>query len=261
MSPSRIWLRFENRYRETQSRLSQRRLGTMTNTRPLVSFTFDDVPKSSCTLGREILEGFGFRATYYLSLSLMDSEYSIGPAFSRIDLGQIVASGHEIGSHTFGHLDAWSTPAGVFEASLQENQRALDAACPGRVFKTFSYPLSTPHPRIKKVAGDHFLCCRGGGQTFNLRTVDLNLLKSYFIDGRNRDDLDGLKKIVDTNCEKRGWLIFSTHDIDGHPSPYGCSPRIFEDLVRHADRSGAGVMPVSEVCSSFHPAFPEGADV
>jgi len=223
----------------------------MTNTKPLISFTFDDVPKSSCTLGREILEGFGLRATYYLSLALMDSVYSIGPAFSRIDLDRIIAGGHEIGSHTFGHLDAWSTSADVFKASLHENQRMLDKISPGRVFETFSYPLNTPHPRIKKIAGDLYLCCRGGGQTYNLKTVDLSLLKSYFIDGRNRDDLNGLKKIIDESCEKRGWLIFSTHDIDEHPSPYGCAPKVFEDLARHADRSGSSILTVREsvLCS------------
>jgi peptidoglycan/xylan/chitin deacetylase (PgdA/CDA1 family) len=253
MSIAHAWLRFENRYRETLSGLRHRRPQAMRNTKPLISFTFDDVPRSSCTRGRQILEGFGLRASYYLSMSLMDSVYSIGAAFSRTDLEQLIAGGHEIGSHTFGHLDAWNTKAAVFEASIHENQRKLDEIHPGLGFKTFSYPIRTPHPRIKKKAGKLHLCCRGGGQTYNTRTVDLNLLKSYFVDARNRDDPDVIKKIIQESCERGGWLIFSTHDIDEHPSPYGCTPRALEDLVSYAHRSGSDILPVCEACGRLAP--------
>lgn len=253
MSIAHLWLRFENRYRETQSGLRQRRPRAMHNTKPLISFTFDDVPRSSCVRGRQILEGFGLRASYYLSMSLMDSVYSIGAAFSRIDLELLIAGGHEIGSHTFGHLDAWNTPADLFEASILENQRKLGEIHPGLGFRTFSYPIQTPHPRIKKLAGERYLCCRGGGQTYNSKRVDLNLLKSYFVDGRNKGDLDGLKKVVDENCEGGGWLIFSTHDIEEHPSPYGCTPRAFEELVAYAHGTGSDILPVAEACGRLDP--------
>jgi peptidoglycan/xylan/chitin deacetylase (PgdA/CDA1 family) len=150
----------------------------MRNARPLVSFTFDDVPKSSCTRGRQILEGSGLRGSYYLSLALMDSVYEIGAAFSRTDLEDLISGGHEIGSHTFEHLDAWTAATDLFEASLRQNQRRLDELHPGQVFRTFSYPLNTPRPPIKKAAGALHACCRGGGQTYNAGTVDLNLLNS-----------------------------------------------------------------------------------
>jgi hypothetical protein len=246
MSIAQLRLRFENRYKEAQSRLRQRRPQAMNNAKPLISFTFDDVPKSSCTRGRQILEGFGLKASYYLSMSLMDSVYSIGVAFTRIDLENIVTGGHEIGSHTFGHLDAWNTRADLFEASIYENQQMLNEIYPSKVFKTFSYPINTPHPGIKKKAGELHACCRGGGQTYNSKMVDLNLLKSYFVDGRNRGDLDIIKELINESCETKGWLIFSTHDIDEHPSPYGCTPRVFEDLVRYAYGSGSDILPVHE---------------
>lgn len=232
----------------------------MENTKPLISFTFDDVPKSSCTRGRQILEGFGLKASYYLSMSLMDSVYSIGTAFSRIDLENIMTGGHEIGSHTFGHLDAWNTKADIFEASIYENQRKLNEIYPGKVFNTFSYPINTPHPRIKKKAGELHICCRGGGQTYNSKTVDLNLLNSYFVDRRNRGDLDVSKKIINESCDKMGWLIFSTHDIDEHPSPYGCTPRVFEDLVRYAYGSGSDILPVYEACALLNAVSLETTD-
>ncbi len=204
------------------------------------------------------MEGFGIRASYYLALSLMDSAYSIGAAFTREDLEAVVAGGHEIGSHTFGHLDAWSTAAALFEASILENQRRLGEICPGRVFRTFSFPINTPHPKIKKIAGERHVCCRGGGQTFNSKTVDLNLLSSYFVDGRNRRDFDAMKKIIDENCEKTGWLIFSTHDIDEHPSPYGCTSQQFEDLASYARSSGSDILPVYDAWAALAAASSQG---
>lgn len=218
----------------------------MKNPRPIVSFTFDDVPESSCTRGRQILEGHGIRATYYLAMSLMDHVYMLGAAFSRGDLEHLIEGGHEIGSHTYDHLDAWSTAASLFAASIHENQRKLSELHPGKVFRTLSYPINTPHPKIKRRAGELHECCRGGGQAFNSGTADLNLLRSYFIDARNRDRLDAIKAIIDESCERTGWLIFSTHDIDTHPSPYGCPPGLFEDLVGYAERSGSEILPVSE---------------
>jgi peptidoglycan/xylan/chitin deacetylase (PgdA/CDA1 family) len=219
----------------------------MDNARPFVSFTFDDVPKSACTRGGRILEGLGIRATYYLAMSLMDGVYSIGAAFSRADLEHLIANGHEIGSHTFDHLDAWTTRPGLFEASIHANQRRLSELHPGRIFRTFSYPISTPHPRNKKKAGELHVCCRGGGQAFNSGAVDRSLLKSCFMDARNRDNFDVIKKMVDESCARTGWLILNTHDIDERPSPYGCAPEFLEAAARYALDSGAEILPVDEV--------------
>jgi len=186
-------------------------------------------------------------------LALMDSVYEIGAAFSRADLEDLISGGHEIGSHTFAHLDAWATAADLFEASLRQNQRRLDELHPGQVFRTFSYPLNTPRPPIKKAAGALHACCRGGGQTYNAGTIDLNLLSSYFIDARNRGDLDAMKRIVDASCASGGWLIFSTHDIDDHPSPYGCTPGVFADLVKYASGAGPVILPVYEALALLGP--------
>jgi peptidoglycan/xylan/chitin deacetylase (PgdA/CDA1 family) len=37
----------------------------------MVSFTFDDVPKSAATVGATILEEYGGRATFYVAGSLV----------------------------------------------------------------------------------------------------------------------------------------------------------------------------------------------
>jgi hypothetical protein len=52
--------------------------------------------------------------------------------------------------------------------------------------------------------------------------------------------------MIDLNRQSRGWLIFATHDVDPRPTPYGCTPEFFSEVVEYAVRSGARVLPVIE---------------
>jgi hypothetical protein len=61
---------------------------------------------------------------------------------------------------------------------------------------------------------------------------------------KNRDDPQTLKNLIDENCRARGWLIFSTHDVDSHPTPYGCTPEFFEEIVQYTAQSDARILTV-----------------
>jgi peptidoglycan/xylan/chitin deacetylase (PgdA/CDA1 family) len=248
MSATGLWPKIKNKYRNLRSASQCRRPFLMQNNQPVISFTFDDVPKSSCVVGAEILESYGLTATYYVSMCLMDRNYEIGPAFTKNNLDIVVAAGHEIGCHTYDHLDAWNTDPNLFDKSIIKNQTKFSEMYPGRSLRTFSYPINMPSPKIKRRAGDHYVCCRAGGQTYNVGRVDLNLLKAFFVDQRNRGDCDSIFQIIIKNHDNYGWLIFCTHDIAESPSPYGCSPELFEEIVRLSSRSGARIMPVYEAC-------------
>ena len=53
----------------------------MRNAQPLISFTFDDFPRSALTVGGEILERHGARGTYYASLGVMGKYEAAGLMF------------------------------------------------------------------------------------------------------------------------------------------------------------------------------------
>jgi hypothetical protein len=55
-----------------------------------------------------------------------------------------------------------------------------------------------------------------------------------------------MKSIIDSNSDARGWLIFATHDVARDPTPFGCTPSLFEEIVRYAAESGARLLPVAE---------------
>jgi len=244
--------RLENYYEKVRSLIFERRSLKFTGATPFISFSFDDFPRSAYLVGGAILKKYDIRGSYYASFGLMGSESLVGEIYSLTDLQELVNDGHELGCHTYDHTDSWKGKPDVFEESIIKNQQALKAIFPETPFKTMSYPKRHPHPRIKQIAGRYFKCCRGGGQNFNAITLDLNNLKSYFIDRKNRDDPAELKALIDTSTKANGWLIISTHDICNNPSPFGCEPKFFEEIVIHAVHSGATILSVYEVYLSIY---------
>ena len=211
--------------------------------RPLISFTFDDFPRSALLVGGAILERFGVAGTYYTSLGLLGKDSPSGQLFVLNDLRRALERGHELGCHTFSHCDAFRTESGVFETSIAENRAALSQLVPGAQFKSFSYPMSEPRPNTKRKIAKYFQCCRSGGQTLNVGTVDLNQVSSYFLE-KAESDIRAITKLIDVNTAARGWAVFSTHDISANPSPYGCTPEFFQEVVQYAVASGARILPV-----------------
>lgn len=212
----------------------------------MISFTFDDFPRSAFTNGGAILSEYGFSGTYYASFGLMGQQKSTGEMFQREDLQELIRQGHELACHTFDHCDSWKTRPVDFEASILKNRRAAEQHVPTVSLKSFSYPITWPRPASKRRIASLFECARGGGQTFNVGVVDLNYLKGFFIE-QSRDDLDAIKHVIDDNVQAIGWLIFATHEVSDTPTRFGCTPALFERIVDYAEKSGARVLSVRDV--------------
>jgi hypothetical protein len=200
----------------------------------------------------------GVRGTYFISLQRLGSHSVSGPIASRDDLRTLLQDGHELGCHTFEHLDGCSASVAAFERSIQANRSAFAEIVPGGQFSVFAYPLDGPVLSIKKAVGRHFVGCRGGGQYFNAGVIDLNLLKGYFLDWRNRGDLGTVCRMIELNTAARGWLIFATHDVAVDPSRYGCEPVFFAEVVRLAVASGSRVVPMMQACEELQIAAVSG---
>ncbi|MBZ5623491.1 MAG: polysaccharide deacetylase family protein [Acidobacteriia bacterium] len=75
--------------------------------RPLISFTFDDFPRSALHTGGAILNRSGLAGTYYACLGLMGGETATGKLFNADDLKILIDRGHELGCHTYSHCHSW----------------------------------------------------------------------------------------------------------------------------------------------------------
>lgn len=218
---------------------------------PLISFTFDDFPESALVIGGAILNAFGAAGTYYVCLGLLGQDEPSGRMANPGNLAKLLESGHELGCHTYSHHHSWTTNPVIFEQSVLQNRRALADLIPGAAFESFSYPINAPRPATKQKVSKHFLCCRGGGQSPNIGTADLNQLAAFFLE-KSRHQVQTIRDVIDENRERRGWLIFATHDVCRNPSPFGCTPEFFEDVVQYAVRSGARILPVVKALEAMH---------
>jgi hypothetical protein len=241
--PFQSWSKLQRFYRRRSASFVFRRPLAINPQRPLISFTFDDFPRSALFVGGAILNRLGVAGTYYASLGLMGKKEASGQMFVADDLATLFAQGHELGCHTFSHCDSWETETRAFEESIIENGAALGRLHPGAEFKTFSYPISLPRPHTKARTAAHFQCCRGGGQALNAGKADLNQLSAYFLE-KSGNRIQSIKEIIDRNQHVRGWLIFATHDVSDSPSPFGCVPEVFEAVAQYAIGSGALILPV-----------------
>ncbi len=78
----------------------------------------------------------------------------------------------------------------------------------------------------------------------NAGLIDPHFLKSYELvdDHLSITDVYGL---IDQAVEKRGWLIFTSHDVAGSPSDYGVSPSLLEAAIAYA-KTKTKILPVCE---------------
>jgi peptidoglycan/xylan/chitin deacetylase (PgdA/CDA1 family) len=218
--------------------------------RPLVSFTFDDFPRSALLAGGSILKRYGVAGTYYTAMGLLGKDGPSGPLYVAEDLRALLEQQHELGCHTFSHCHSWDTETAVFEGAVLQNKAALSELVPGATFKSLSYPISEPRPLTKRSVAKHFLCARGGGQVSNVGVIDLNQLSAYFLE-KSGGEIQAVKDMIDRNREAGGWLIFATHDVTQNPSPFGCTPEFFEEVVRYSVNSNACVLPVARALETL----------
>ena len=219
--------------------------------RPIVSFTFDDFPRSALTVGGRILAEHGVRGTYYTAMGLLGQRTVVGDMFDGDDLDELVAAGHELACHTVGHTRcSMLTPAGVV-ASCEENQRQIMGALGGRRPTSFSFPEGVVTASAKKALESIYQTCRTIEPGINRDPVDAGLLRANPVYSRRAPSK--LHKVILKNQKMNGWLILYTHDVTPNPSAYGCTPQEFRELVRCAVESGADVLPVADAWARFRP--------
>ena len=218
----------------------------LANPTPMVSFTFDDVPKSAATSGAEILEAHGARGTFYISGGLVGTTDS--PNWASIDAEDIVAlhrKGHEIGCHTFSHQRACDLSAESLAAEIADNQRYLSSLDPSIEVGNFAYPFGYGSFVRKIQLRTAFKSCRSIMPGVNSGTVDPQFLRALPLIDR-RIDRGGIERAFDEAQTTNGWLIFYSHDVADRPSLYGCSPALMNYALEAASRRKIPVLNMAE---------------
>lgn len=217
---------------------------------PIITFTFDDFPRSALLHGVEIIERFGGHGTFYVSAGQMGTVNNLGEQCRQADLQALFAGGHEIANHTFAHSSAQRMSFSEFEQDVLHAAQALKAQPGVSPSDNFAYPYGEVTLRAKRKLSGQLDSCRSTCTGLNGPYIDLNLLRANSLYG-DLNDAASAKRLITENVARRSWVIFYTHDVTAKPSPFGCTPELLQEAVSYAAKCGNRILSVEEVLSEL----------
>jgi peptidoglycan/xylan/chitin deacetylase (PgdA/CDA1 family) len=217
----------------------------LSNTQPMVSFTFDDIPRSAATNGAAALEAYCAKATFYVSGGMVGDRTPHWEHASADDLLALYDNGHELACHTYSHRRVCDLNAKTINWEIERNRAYLKSLRPSIRIENFAYPFGWASLTGKYQLRTPFKSSRGIVPGINHGNIDLQLLKAVpLIDGQvSHHEID---QWMDAAVASNGWLIFYTHDVVDAPSIYGCSLKSLDFALAAAARRKIAIRSVAE---------------
>ena len=217
--------------------------------KPIVSFSFDDFPRSAWTVGGSVLGEYGVHGTYYVAMGLMGNMTPVGEMFEQQDLDSAAAAGHELACHTHDHALCADLSPVELEANCKRNRVRMAEVLRGFMPRNFSFPEGVVNASAKATLKSVYDSCRTIEPGINHDPVDLGFLRANPV--YSTSSPERLFELIRENQRLGGWLILYTHDIGSRPSPWGCTPQQFRAVVERVAATGAEMLSVAETMERF----------
>lgn len=227
----------------------RRRLVQWTTTAPLgalnasvITFSFDDFPKSSADNGADILHEIDAKAIYYACSGLSGKTNKTGEQYEADEIDRLLEAGHEIGAHTHFHKDCAVQSLDDVMADIDQNLERLKEMGVTEAIRHFAYPYGETSLDLKKALVDKFDTARGILRGNNSAQSDSMQLRAMELtpDSMTIDRaIDAIEKAQRAPC----WLHIFTHDVRSNPSDYGVTRNSFLRVARAARNSGLPILP------------------
>jgi peptidoglycan/xylan/chitin deacetylase (PgdA/CDA1 family) len=188
--------------------------------RAAISLTFDDARQSQVTQGIPLLNKYGTKATFYVSISNLEGQLD---AWKRAAM-----NGHEIGNHTLKHPCSgnfsFSHDKALEDYTLDKMRQELVEANNIIESRLGVRPVSFAYPCGQKFVGrgqnlksyvplvaKEFLTGRGWMDEWanDPAFCDMANLMAMELDGK---DFEQVKQLIDRTLANGGWLIFCGHE-------------------------------------------------
>lgn len=191
--------------------------------RAAISLTFDDARHTQITNGIPLLDEYGVKATFYVSL---------GPLEERRDAWKAAAAnGHEIGNHTMTHPCSGNFSfvgdGRALEGYTLDRMRAELAESNATIERLLDVtPVSFAYPCGQKYVGrgrnlksyvplvaERFLSGRGWLDEWanDPAFCDMAQLMGMELDGKS---FEQIKEVIDRRLADGGWLVLAGHEIN-----------------------------------------------
>lgn len=224
-------------------RLASRRPMARAPGRPMLTIAFDDAPLSAAREGAQILETFGVKGVFYVSGGLAGATGPMGDYAAAADYRRLADAGHEIGCHTFSHLDCGKAAGSESLGDVARNAAWLaEAALPAAA--TFAYPYGDVAPGPKRALAPRYALLRGLHHGLIEKGCDLNQAPAVGIEGPEGEAQ--AMAWLDRAWLRKAWLILYTHDVAEAASPWGCTPGALARVLGRAKELDFDVVTAAE---------------
>jgi peptidoglycan/xylan/chitin deacetylase (PgdA/CDA1 family) len=234
--------RLRGRARRISVSLVRSRTVRMVNVRPIVSFTFDDFPKSASLVGAKLLQNQGLAGTFYFSRSFCGRTVEGIEYYDMSDLNALAKEGHEIGCHTASHIHAPANPSARIVEDINSNGSFIRETLGDVRLTTFAFPFGDVDIRTKFLLQRRFAACRTTLSGFNRNILDLGALRAEKL--YQSKGTDSVRRLISDAAQPRSWLIFYTHDVSDSPTAFGCTPTLLKAAIDAALSSGFDILTV-----------------
>jgi peptidoglycan/xylan/chitin deacetylase (PgdA/CDA1 family) len=225
-------------------RLAHRKPVLRAPERPMITFSFDDAPATATAAGAAVLEERGVRGVYYVCAGLAGEVGHMGRFAGREDMMRVAQAGHEIGCHTFSHLDCGQAAGAAAAADIELNASALSDWDVAKELQTFAYPYGDVGFAAKREVAARFAMARALHPGLIHEGVDLNQAPSVGIEGEGGEA--NARAWLEKAAISSSWLILYTHGVEDAPTEFGCSRDALARLADAALERGFQVVTARE---------------
>ena len=225
--------------------------------KPIFSFTFDDVPISAMVNGTQILEDNNVRGTFYISskrcglsdsISFLNSKQRV-TSKSEEEIANMIFDlhkrGHHIGCHSHSHQDLTKLSANDIAEDCKKNRFLLSRILDGVSVDHFSYPYGAISSIAIKSLRKEYKTLRGIQEGVNYGTVYLSMLKAVKIYSLSLNK-SNVTQWINMNAKSNGWLIFYTHGIDSLPNEFGATPFDLQWIIEECGKAAGEILNVRD---------------
>lgn len=230
---------FVAKLRRRAARYTSRRMLRPELDRGLISLSFDDCPRSVVDNALPQIEARGWQATIYASMGLCGTTNHLGLHMSEHDMVEAHRRGHEIGDHTYSHIDGLQSPTGDVQKDIEKNRAVFERLGLPKA-ETFAYPYGEVTPSLKRMLSGEFDLLRGVHSPSKPQ-LDLGLAASGRLYSGN---INETLSLLEDAAREKSWLILFGHDVRPDPSEFGCTPA---ELTHVLDRISTLSLDVSNV--------------
>lgn len=169
-----------------------------------ISLTFDDGVPNQFSIGREVLDKFNFKGTFFI-ITEGANNWDI--------IRDMVKDGHEIGSHTLTHPKLTEISLEDIRRQMEQSKIEIESNIKDYQCISFSYPNGLSNENIRQYASKVYQGARSTNGGYVPPEISYYFKLPSFVLVSNTK-LDFANKLVDSAIHNNSWLIETFHGFD-----------------------------------------------